>query len=67
MKKEWLRRSARTFFQAFAGAVSATLVVSTSGISDIDALKTALVGVVAAGIAAGIAAVMNYKKEESEE
>lgn len=65
--KEWVRRSARTFFQAFAGMVSATLVASVTGISDIDTLKTALIGVVASGIAAGIAAIMNYQKEESEE
>lgn len=65
--KEWVRRAGRTFLQAFIGSFSMMVVASVSGATDIDALKTALLSTAASSIAAGIAALMNLKNEESEE
>lgn len=63
MKKEWIRRAARTFGQAAIGVIVADLAAGV----DITDLKGVLTLVVGPAIAAGLAAVMNMdKKKESE-
>lgn len=57
--KDTLRRAGRTFFQAFIGYVAANLVTSTTGVTDMNALTTALVGLGVSAVAAGLAAIMN--------
>lgn len=63
--KETWRRALRTFIQAAVAYVAANLfVVDFSAESDV--LKSALVGLGASALAAGIAAVMNLQKPEVE-
>jgi hypothetical protein len=57
--KETFKRAGRTFIQAFAGYMAANLVTATAGLTDMDALTTALVGLGVSAVAAGLAAVMN--------
>ena len=57
--REMLRRAWRTFIQAFAAYVAAHAVAAVSGVTTVDALQTAVFGLVVAAIAAGIAAIMN--------
>lgn len=65
--KETLKRAARTFLQAAAGYIAANLVISVTGAgSDGNALKNALVTLVAAALAAGLAAVMNLPRKNND-
>jgi len=57
--KETFIRTGRTFLQAFIGYLAAHLVIMTAGLSDTDALRTALTGLAVSALAAGLAAVMN--------
>lgn len=59
--KEWLYRALRTFVQAVLGYIVANVAVTLSGLdlSDAPAIKAAIIGLVTAALAAGIAAVMN--------
>lgn len=61
--KTWVKRALRTFVQTFAGTVSAGIVAAVSGVSDMKALKVALLGLGASAVSAGIAAVMNFKEK----
>lgn len=68
--KEWLYRAIRTFGQAMLGYLSANVIATLSGVdlSDRTVLKSTLLGLLTAAIAAGLAAVMNReKKEDSDE
>ncbi|MBP3300628.1 MAG: hypothetical protein J6M34_03900 [Clostridia bacterium] len=68
--KEWLYRALRTFGQAALGYLAANLLATVTevGTEDGSVLKTALLGLFAASVAAGLAAVMNRgKKEEADE
>ena len=63
--KETLRRALRTFGQTVIGyiAVNVALVDFTaSG----DVIKSALIGILIAGVSAGISAVMNLENKEVE-
>lgn len=63
--KETLKRAARTFMQAAVGYVATNFVMyAGSDFSDLNVVKTALMGVGISAIAAGIAAVMNLPKGE---
>lgn len=67
--KEWLYRALRTFGQAALGYLAANLVATLTDLdlSNGTVLKNALLGLFAAAVAAGLAALMNReKKEESE-
>ena len=61
IKKEWLRRTIRTFVQAAIGYV--VIVVPNIDFADTSALKTTLIGVGVSAVAAGAAAVMNIGGE----
>ena len=64
--KETIRRSVRTFFQAALGYIVTNLTLVTMGYENAD-IKTALIGLFTAAVAAGLAAVMNLPgKEEAE-
>lgn len=64
--KEWLYRALRTFGQAMTGYLAANLVATLTDIdmSNRTVLINALLGLLAAAVAAGLAAVMNRKKKE---
>ncbi len=64
--KESLYRAGRTFLQAAAGYIAANLVfaVTSADPGDYDALGMSLIGLAASAIAAGLAALMNIKKDE---
>ncbi len=66
--KEGLYRALRTFGQAMAGYLAANLlaILTQTDTGDTNAFITTLLGVFGAAVAAGIAAVMNYKKEDGE-
>lgn len=70
--KEWLYRAIRTFGQAMLGYLAANLLATITQIdtSDHTVLVNALLGLFAAAVAAGLAAVMNRasgKEEPSDE
>ena len=60
--KETFKRAWRTFFQAFAGFLVVNLSAGMAGITNGEMLAEALTALVASGIAAGLAAVMNMPK-----
>ncbi len=62
--KEWLYRALRTFGQAMAGYLAANLlaVLTQTETGDTNAFINTLLGVFAAAVAAGLAAVMNCRK-----
>lgn len=62
--KEWLYRALRTFGQAMLGYLTANLlaVVTEADVSDPTGFANTLLGLFAAAVAAGLAAVMNWKK-----
>ena len=64
--KEWLYRALRTFGQAMLGYLAANLlaVVTEADVSDPTGLVNTLMGLFAAGVAAGLAALMNLSKKE---
>lgn len=66
--KEWLYRALRTFGQAMLGYLAANLLATLAqvDISDRTSFSNALLGVFAAAVAAGLAAVMNRGKKEEE-
>lgn len=66
--KEWLYRALRTFGQAMLGYLSANVIATLSGVdlSDRTVLKSTLLGLLTAAIAAGLAAVMNREKKEDD-
>ena len=55
------KRAARTFVQTAVGTILAALMTGTYSL---DNWRTWIVTVLASGVSAGMAAVMNYKKEE---
>lgn len=65
--KEWLYRALRTFGQAMLGYLTANLlaVVTEADVSNPTGFANTLLGLFAAAVAAGLAAVMNWKKEET--
>lgn len=66
--KEWLYRALRTFGQAMLGYLAANLlaVVTEADVSDPTGLANTLMGLFAAGVAAGLAALMNRGKKEED-
>lgn len=65
--KEWLYRALRTFGQAMLGYLTANLlaVVTEADVSNPTGFANTLLGLFAAAVAAGLAAVMNWKKGET--
>lgn len=61
--KETWRRAWRTFLQAAASYIAVNLCV-IDFYAGADVLKSALIGLGASALAAGIAAVMNLEKKE---
>lgn len=57
--KETLIRAGRTFLQAFIAYIGGNLIFNPSYLTDSNALKNWLIGLVFGAIAAGAAAVMN--------
>ena len=64
--KEWLYRALRTFGQAMLGYLAANLLaaVTETDMSDPTGLANTLLGLFAAAVAAGLAALMNREKGE---
>ena len=63
--KETLKRAARTFLQAAVGYFAANIALYVgSDVSDLNVLKTVLMGVGVSAVAAGLAAVMNLPKTD---
>lgn len=62
--KEWLYRALRTFGQAMLGYLAANLlaVITQTDVSDPTGFANTLLGLFAAAVAAGLAAVMNWGK-----
>ena len=63
--KEWLYRALRTFGQAMAGYLAANLLATVTEGGEGSLLGKALLGLFAASVAAGLAAVMNRTSEEA--
>ena len=63
--KETWRRALRTFLQAAVSYIAVNLCVVDFG-SEGEVLTSALIGLGASALAAGIAAVMNMEKPEAE-
>jgi len=62
--KETLRRALRTFVQAAVGYVVAHAAITAGGVADgSESLKSAIITLVAASVACGLAAVMNLPKK----
>lgn len=59
--KETLRRAVRTFAQTVAGYIAVNIAVVDFTASG-EVIKSALIGVLIAGVSAGISAVMNLEK-----
>ncbi len=57
-----LRRTLRTFFQAFFGFLSANAIISFQSAEGLS-LKTVGIGLLTSAVAAGAAAVMNLKED----
>ena len=57
--KPWIKRAARTFFQAFAGIFAAQLTAYQGQ----ELTKTILISLLASAVASGISAVMNLKED----
>lgn len=57
--KETIKRAARTFLQAAVGYIATNLAIYAGEFSDMNVLKTALIGLCVSAVAAGLAAVMN--------
>ena len=57
IKKEWLRRTVRTFIQTAAGYISVNIMATDLTV------KSAVMGLAVSAVAAGIAAAMNLKEE----
>ena len=64
--KETWRRALRTFLQAAVSYIAVNLCVVDFS-SEGEVLTSALIGLGASALAAGIAAVMNMEKSEAEE
>ena len=66
--KEWLYRALRTFGQAMFGYLAANLVATVTDVdpSDSSVLINTLLGLFAAAVAAGLAAVMNRNTKTEE-
>jgi hypothetical protein len=62
--KETLNRAVRTFLQALFGYFSVNLVYVTFT-DDKATLRNTIIGFIASAVSAGIAAVMNLEKEDS--
>lgn len=62
--KETLQRAGRTFVQTAIAYMGVNLVSITAGTGNLDALSTALVGLLISAIAAGLAAVMNLPTQQ---
>ncbi len=64
--KEWLYRALRTFGQAMLGYLAANLLATVTQIDTADrtVFINTLLGLFAAAVAAGLAAVMNRGKTE---
>ena len=67
--KEWLYRALRTFGQAMLGYLAANLVATVTDVdlSDRSVLINTLLGLFAASVAAGLAAVMNREKKAKDD
>ena len=65
--KEWLYRALRTFGQAMLGYLAANLLatVTETDVSDPTSFANTLLGLFAAAVAAGLAALMNRGKGEN--
>ena len=63
--RETIRRAVRTFFQAALGYIVTNLTLVTMGYENAE-IKTALIGLFTAAVAAGLAAVMNLPGKEAE-
>lgn len=61
--KETIRRALRTFVQTAVGYIAVNIAVVDFTASG-EVIKSALVGVLIAGVSAGISAVMNLEKTE---
>jgi hypothetical protein len=58
--KTYIKRALRTFLQTAIGYI--TVAVASVDFAETSALKATLTGIAVSAIAAGIAAVMNYKE-----
>lgn len=61
--KTWVKRAVRTFGQTFFGTISTGIVAAVSGVSDMNALKVAIVSLVASALASAASAAMNLREE----
>ena len=62
LKKNYVRRAIRTFFQTAIGYLAVNVAVVDFS-ADKAALKSCLVGLGVSAVSAGISAVMNLKEE----
>ena len=60
--KPWVRRTVRTFVQTAVGYIAVNLAAIDFN-AEKSVLKTALLGLAVSAASAGLAAVMNYKKD----
>lgn len=60
--KTWIKRAIRTFAQTAVGYITVNLV-TVDFTAETPVIKTALIGIAVSSVAAGMAAVMNFKEE----
>lgn len=60
--KTWIKRAIRTFAQTAVGYITVNLV-TVDFTADTPVIKTAMIGIAVSAVAAGMAAVMNFKEE----
>ena len=64
LEKTWVKRSIRTFVQAFFGTLSMQFVAVTSNMTDDTTLgKAVILSTIASAFASGVAAVMNLDEK----
>lgn len=61
--KEWAYRALRTFLQTAIGYIAGNIAVAIMDVNN----EKAVIAVIATGVAAGLAAVMNINNDKEEE
>lgn len=62
--KNWIKRAVRTFVQTAIGYISVS-VVAVDWTADRLVIKTAVIGVGVSAVAAGLAAVINFREDKN--
>ncbi len=61
--KNWMKRALRTFFETAMGYIAAAIPL-VDFTADGAVVKATIIGILASGISAGIAAAINYRDDK---